>query len=84
MSNKNTRRIARLYHTEAKNTGKAVELKFHGINTTKTDATAVVSVDWNIWPYIVREVGKAWKDERASRLRDIASIDKSLPVSDSA
>lgn len=80
MSDKNTRVVEKVYHAEVSTEDKdTVVIKFHGTTTTGTKTIVKVSMDWWMWPYLVREVLKAWAGIKKRRQEEIERIDKSFP-----
>jgi hypothetical protein len=54
------------------------ELTFSGRNSRGSETRFSVSINWWQWPYIVREMFKAWKEERAARIAEVKEIDESF------
>jgi hypothetical protein len=72
------RNIAKVYHSTSLNTGNGgVLLSFHG-STPKKQITTInrQEIDWNLMPYILRDLRAAWLKERTNRLREIAAMDE--------
>lgn len=75
-----SRRIKKCWHTEAKRNGSSLELTFLGDNTAKKEARFVVQIDWHLWPYVMRDVQRAWNAEREARIAEIQRVNASMPA----
>jgi len=71
---KNLRNVRGVYHVDAKNNGKNVELTFHGNTPAGNPMQVRVAVEWNLWPYIHRRMREEWTRERQRREEKISEI----------
>lgn len=74
------RHVADAYHCEVNRAGEGlVRFEVHG--STKSGRRVRIKIDtrWSTWPCIVGAFRKAWRDERASRVREIENIDLEVP-----
>lgn len=73
------RTLAKIHHTECKDADQSgVTVTFIGSNSRGKNVKFKIRLGWWVWPYLVREIAKAWLPVRASRLSEISTLDKTL------
>ena len=74
------RHVTDAYHCKVSRAGDGlVRFEVHG--STKSGRRVRIKIDarWSAWTCIVASFRNAWRDERASRMREIADIDLEVP-----
>lgn len=76
------RRLASVGNTEFKRVNHTVIAIFSGRNTAGKETKFHIALEWWIIPYLIRELTRAWIDERRERLVSIANLNEALPDKD--
>lgn len=66
------------FHSEFKRSYKTIRAEIH-LNTKNNEGRKIkFDFDYYCLPYIIRNLRKVWKEERARRLEDITAIDNEV------